>query len=116
MLVSIGFYGWVDKLREMMSTNTGLESFDIQKQNIIKNSLGTNCQNLHLSQAKNIEGPICGGHFRAAPTKSGHYFYMFPKFIWHLQLNLRLLVVLDTKHEVHRIMKMFVCSRLVIRL
>ena len=41
-----------------MSTNiqnTGLESFDIQKHNIIKNSLGINCQNLHLGQAKSIE-------------------------------------------------------------
>ena len=88
--------------------NTGLESFDIQKQNIIKNSLGTNCQNLHLGQVKNIDGPICGGHFRPTPTKIGHYFCMSPKFKWHLQLNLCLLVVLDTKHEVHRIMKMFV--------
>ena len=63
-----------------MSTNiqnTGLERFDIQKQNIIKNSLGTNCQNLHLGQAKNIEGPI--------KTKIGHYFCMSPKFKWHLQ-------------------------------
>ena len=90
-----------------MSTNiqnTGLERFDIQKQNIIKNSLGTNCQNLHLGQVKNIEGPICGGHFRPTPTKIGHYFCMSPKFKYNLQLNL-----LDKKkHEVHRIMRMLV--------